>query len=196
MCVCECSALLGIHHRAVVIDHLAQGAGRVQSGEGGEVDSRLGMARPLEDPAGDGAQRHHVPRSGEVRCLRFGVAQSPDGDRPVGSGDAGGDDIARIHGDGVRGALAILVDHRHRGQVETIEIVSGHAHADVAARVPDHECSQVGRGLLCGEDEVAFVFTALVIDHDHGAPIGDGLDGLVDGIHAHGIVLGHWSPRG
>lgn len=188
------AALGCVHHGAVVIHHLAEGAGRMQSRKCREVHSCLGVAGTAQHTARHGAQRHNVSWSGEVAwsCLR--ITQRANRDGAIHGRDAGRCHGAGVDGDGVRRALAILVDDRHGRQVQVIEVLAGHADADVSARVTNHEGREFARCLLGREDEVPLVFPPLVVDDDDSAPIGDGLDGIVDGIHPHGIVIRHGSP--
>jgi hypothetical protein len=56
----EARQLRRAHHRAVVVDDLAQRAGGTQPGESGEVDGGLGVAGAAQHAAVDGAQRDDV----------------------------------------------------------------------------------------------------------------------------------------
>ena len=53
-------------HRAVVVHHLADHAGRVQARQAREVDGRLGLPGALEHAAGAALEREHVARLDEV----------------------------------------------------------------------------------------------------------------------------------
>ena len=64
------------HHRAVVVDQLADRADRGEPGQAAQVDRGLGVPRPLEDPAGAGAQRDDVPRTDEAVGGRLESASS------------------------------------------------------------------------------------------------------------------------
>src|SRR4029450_2131316 len=67
-------------HVAVLVEHLADDAGRVAAGEAGEVDGGLRVARASQDPPGHRAQRAEVAGTGE------GAA----GERRPGSSRRGG----------------------------------------------------------------------------------------------------------
>ena len=54
------------HAQAVLGDHLAQHAGGGQPGHAGQVDGRLGVAGPLQDPAVAGPQHVEVAGAGQV----------------------------------------------------------------------------------------------------------------------------------
>jgi hypothetical protein len=57
------------HVGLLLVDDLAQDAGRVQAGHAGEVDGGLGVAGPLQHPALPVAQREDVAGPGEVARL-------------------------------------------------------------------------------------------------------------------------------
>ena len=88
-----------------------------------------------------------------------------------------------------RFAAPVLVDPEHRRQVEPVGFLFGHGDADVAGRVAHHERDQFGRRELGGEDQVAFVLTVLVVDHDDGLACLDVDEGAVDRIQSHQLVL-------
>ena len=51
--------------------------------------------------------------------------------------------------------------------LELVEPLAGHRHADQAAAVRRHEVDGLGRDLLGGDRQVAFVLAILVVDDDH-----------------------------
>ena len=73
---------------------------------------------------------------------------------------------------------------RHQRDLEPVEHVGRHRHADHAAGVPDRERHQL-RGRLGGrEDDVALVLAVLVVDDDDGLAGGDVGDRALDGVEA------------
>jgi hypothetical protein len=57
-----------------------------------------------------------------------------------------------------------------RDQVEPVAVVAGQGQAQVAAADAGHEVDDLGRDLLGGAHEVAFVLSLLVVnEHDHAA---------------------------
>ena len=97
------------HARLVLAHHLAEHAGRGQPGRPGQVDGGLGVAGPLEHPAGPVAQREDVPGPVEVGRPGVGVDQRLDGGGPVGGRDPGGGAVAVVDADGEGGALGLGV---------------------------------------------------------------------------------------
>ena len=171
--------------RAVVVDELAEHAGRAQPGQPGQVDGRLGVPGPAQHPALAGAQRHHVPRPGEVAGTVDGSASS----RIVCA----------------RSAAEMPVATPSRASTETVYAVprrswlvwyiggssSRSQSASVSGtqmkpgRVADHERHQLRRRQLGGEDQVALVLAVLVVDHDDRPARRDVRDRPLDGRESH-----------
>src|SRR5690606_37672084 len=106
--------------------------------------------------------------------------EQPDGVRPFRGRDPGGDPLASVHWDRVRGAAAILVRVVHRRQLEPVRLRLGQRCTDEAGRVPHHEGDELRGRHLGGEDEVALVLPVLVIDDDDRTSGRDLLDRLFD----------------
>ena len=68
----------------------------------------------------------------------------------------------------------------HLRQVELVEPLLGHRHADQAAAVLRHEVDRLGRDLLGRDRQVAFVLAILVVDDDDHLAVADRLDGVLD----------------
>lgn len=147
------AAVIAARHGAlrVVVDELAQDAGGGLRGEQTEVDGALGVPLAGEDAAFAGAQRDHVARAGEVvrggcrggegagrggaiECgYAGGCAWGKEGESgSTGRRDGGGLTVLVVDGDGVGGAMTLLVVGDHHGDVEMGEAVAGEGDADVA----------------------------------------------------------------
>ena len=167
-------------HRAVVVHHLADHAGRVEAREPREVHGRLGLPGALEHAAVLRLQREDVAGLDEVVRPRARVDRHLDRVRAVVRRDAGGDPLARLDRDGERGLERRLVLRRHQVEAELVAALAGEREADQAAPVRGHEVDRVGRDELGRHREVALVLAVLrVADHDHPA-LADVLDGLLD----------------
>jgi hypothetical protein len=114
-----------------------------------------------------------VARPREVVGNARRVGQQPHRGRPVGRRNARADTLFRVDGDGVGGAVLVLVHGIHRQQAELVADRTVQRHAEVTRGVADHERDEFGSGLLGGEDEVALVLAVLVVDDDHGLASGD-----------------------
>ena len=170
------------HHGAVVVDQLAEHAGRAQAGQPGQVDRGLGVAGPAQHAAVAGPQRHHVPGAGQVGRPGRRVGQQPDRVRPLGRRDAGRHALAGVHRHRVRGAAAVLVacgtSAAGRAGRRRASVSGAQMKPDVW-RTMNAISSVVA---ICGgEDEVALVLPVLVVDDDHRPAGRDLLDRLLDG---------------
>ena len=96
--------------RAVVIDELADDAGRMQAGEPGEIDRRLGMARAHQDAARFGDERKHMAGAHEVGGMHIAVGQGVHGGAALLGRDAGGEALAVVDRDGEGRAERRIVD--------------------------------------------------------------------------------------
>jgi hypothetical protein len=168
------------HVGLLLVDDLAQDAGRVEPGHAGEVDGRLGVARPLQDAPLPVAEGEDVAGTGEVPWLRGRVDERLHGGGAVEGRDAGGRAVAVVDRDGEGGpvALGVLVDHER--QVELVAALAGDRGADQAGGVLQEEGDLVRRDVLGRHDEVALVLAVLVVDDDDDLAAADGGDGVLD----------------
>ena len=74
--------------------------------------------------------------------------------------------------------VEFLLDHQRN--LELVEPLAGHRHADQAAAVLRHEVDRLGRHLLGGHRQVAFVLAILVVDDDDHLAAADRGDGVLD----------------
>ena len=167
-------------HRPVLVHDLADDAGRVQAGEPGEVDGRLGLAGAASTPPSRARSGKTWP--GLTRSCGVDVRVDCDLDRAraVGGGDAGGHALAGLDRHRERGAERRLVVLGHLAQAELVAALLGQAEADQAARVRGHEVDRLGRRELGGDDEVALVLAVGVVDDDDELAVADVLDRLLD----------------
>ncbi len=68
----------------------------------------------------------------------------------------------------------------HQRNLELVEPLAGHRHADQAAAVRGHEVDDLRRHLLGRDRQVAFVLAILVVDDDDHLAAADGVDGVLD----------------
>ena len=167
-------------HRAVLVHHLADHAGREQPGEPCEVDRRLRVAGAPEHAALFGAQREDVPGPGQS------------------SASVSGSTIARTVAARSRALVPVVTPGR--ASTDTVNAVSslrccrrpsaGSRARRAASRPPacrstprpcrDHEVDRLGRHLLRRHDEVALVLAIGVVDDDHHPAGADVLERLLD----------------
>ncbi len=101
----EARHLRAAHHRAVVVDQLADHADRLEIGEPAEIDRRFGVAGAHQHAAFLGDQREDVAGADKVRGARIAVGEIAHSRGAVVRRDAGG------------GAVPIIDRHREGGAV-------------------------------------------------------------------------------
>jgi hypothetical protein len=77
-----------------------------------------------------------------------------------------------------------VVGH-HERDAEVVELGAGQGDPDEPAGVADHEGDALRRRLLGRQDEVAFVLTLGVVDHDQEFTPPEGFDRLLDAGEGH-----------
>ena len=168
-------------HGAVVLHHLADHGGGAAAGHGGQVAAGLGVAGAHEHAAIHRLQREDVAGLHQVGSLGVGGHGGLHGARAVGGADAGGHALGRLDGDGEGGAHLGAVARHHGRQAQALAAFAREGQADQAAAEARHEVDGLGRDMVRGDHEVAFVLAVFLIDEDHdaaGAQLGhDVLDG-------------------
>ena len=154
-------------HGAVLVHDLHDDGRGLETRETREVAACLRVPRPGEHPSGLRAQGEDVPGLDEVLGAGVGAHRGPDRPGPVVGGDAGADAVRRVDGYGEHRPVRLGVVLDHRRHADLIAPLGGHRQADEAARVAGHEVDVVGLDVLGGDDEVALVLAALVVDEDH-----------------------------
>ena len=163
----ELHDLAPAHHRAVVIDQFAEDADGIELGETAQVDGGLGMAGAHQDAAVPGDQREDVAGAHEVLGADIGIEDGAHRVAALLGGDAGGQALAVVDGDGEGGRQRRLVVGDHGLQVEPAGVGRGDRRADDAGGVADDEGELFRRRVFGGEDQVALVLPVVVVGHHH-----------------------------
>src|SRR6266478_8087830 len=167
-------------HAAFLVEHLADHPGRPAAGQAGQVDRGLGVAGAAEYAARHGPQREDVPGTREVLRPRRRIHQRADGDRAIVGGGSGGHAPAGVHADREGGAERRGVVGDHHRDLQLVEALAEHGHADEPAPVLGHEVDRLRGRLLGGHEQVPLVLAVLVVDHDEHATGADLLDAFLD----------------
>ena len=85
----ELRQLRHARHRAVVVHDFADDAGRIEAGDAGQVDGRLGLPGAHEHAAVARLERKHVAGPGEISGPGRRIDRRQHGDRAVARRDAG-----------------------------------------------------------------------------------------------------------
>ena len=144
----------GPRHGAVVVDHLAQHAGRPQPGQHGAGRRPPRCARPAQHTAGLRPQRHHVARPGQVGRPGAGGGEQrgwcapgrPRRCRCVTPSRASTDTVYAVPR---RSWLVWYIG----GSSSRSASLLGHRHADVARSVADHE-RRSAPGVACSAAKI------------------------------------------
>src|SRR6266508_1216543 len=164
--------------------------GRIAAGQAGEVHRGLGVAGATKHTPVLGTQREDVARHGEVLGLDLGIDQRADGDGAVVGRGPGRHPPAGVDRHREGGAHGRRVLRDHHAELQLVQPLPGHRHADEAAPVCGHEVHRFRRSLLGGQDQIALVLSVLVVDDQQETSLADLLQGLPDRDEcAHGIPL-------
>ena len=179
------------HHGSVFVHQLGQQPRRREASEAREVHRGLGVPPARQHSIVARAQRKDVPRPHEVRGLRPGGGEAPDGGRSVGGRDARGDAAARVDGHRERGPLPVAALGHHLRQVQGVAALARQGHAEHPARVPQDEGDGVGSHLLRRENEIALVLAVRVVHDDDRLAAGDAGNGFQGAGSRHGRLQTH-----
>jgi hypothetical protein len=157
-------------HGAVVLHDLADHGGGAAAGHGGQVAAGLGVAGAHEHAAVHRLQREDVAGLHQVvwpASLRHGHLH---GAGAVGGRDAGGHAFGGLdrHGEG-RAHLGAVARH-HGRQLEALAALARERQADQAAAEAGHEVDGLGRDVVGGQHQVAFVLAVFFVHQDDHAP--------------------------
>src|SRR5579883_542715 len=176
-------------HGAVRVHDLADHAGRLEPGERGQIDGRLGLRGAHPHAAFPRAQGKDVAGAGQVRRAAIGVDRLQDGAGAVGGRNTGRHAVARVDRFAEGGAEIGRIRRTHQRQAEGIAPLRRERQADEPAAVGRHEVDDLRRDLLGRDGEVALVFAVLVV-HDHEDAAGaDLLDGFGNGDEGHSSIV-------
>ena len=170
------------HHRAVVIGEFANDADRRQAGKLAQIDGGFRMSGAHQHPAVLGDQREDMAGPHEVARAHIAIGERAHRIAALLGGNAGGEPVARIDGDGEGRGERRVVFRDHGRKMQTARLLERERRADDAARMADDEGHFLGRAERRGDDEVAFVFAIVVIGDDDDFATGHGLDGFSDGM--------------
>eukprot|EP00754_Rhynchopus_humris_P001725 Rhum_TRINITY_DN10987_c0_g1::Rhum_TRINITY_DN10987_c0_g1_i1::g.41227::m.41227 len=215
----EALAVVQALHLAVEVHELADGSHGEATGQPAQVHGRLRVAPALGHAAAARTQGEDVPGTAEVAGLRGRVGEGAEREHAVVRGDArrqaraavGGAEVGdepralghnrlEVGGDGEGGALRVGVVQQHGEQAEVVRTVLRHGRAQNTGRVVDHDGRDLLRHVLRGHDDVALVLAVLVVHHNYGAALPEGLDRNLDRRHraVHNVLvvdLGHGRSR-
>ena len=128
--------------------------------------------------------------------VRAWIGEETDRQCSVGSGDAGGDALRGVHGDGEGSFHTLMVAACHLREIEFLGALMGDGCADQAATVDGHEVHHLCGAERGGSDQVGLVLTVRIIGDDHEFSGGDFGDDLADGMESEGGHGEGWKVSG
>ena len=156
-------------HGSVDVGQLAEHAAGLEASEAADVNGRLGVAASREHAVLARPERENVSRVGEIRGGCAVLNRCLDGGEAVMGGDAGGNTLLCLDGDGEGGLEGAGVVLHHHGEIKLLNLLVSKAEADDAGALPDHEGHLLLGHLLGAEYEVSLVLAVVVIDNHHAA---------------------------
>ena len=184
------------HHRAVVVDELADHADRLEFGEPAEIDRGFGVAGAHQHAAVLGDQRKHMAGAHEVGGARIVVGEIAHGRDAIVGRDAGGGAVLVVDRHREGGAVRRVVLRHHRREAQPVRELARHRRADDAGGVADDERHLLRRRMHRGHHEIALVLAVVVVGDDDDLAAREGFDG---GCHTclgvgHGFSNGQAGP--
>ena len=181
MLLAEGDKIRQARHGAVFLHNLANYARRMQTRQTRNIDGRLGMSSPHQDPAVACPQRKHVPRCGDINGTFVFVYGDFDRQRPIRSRDPGGHALTRLDRHGKSRLVTGRVIHRHHWQTQSIDAFFSHWQTDQTPPVGGHKVDRISVRKLRRDHQIAFVLAVLVIDQHEHTPLTGFFDDLFDG---------------
>ena len=176
-------------HRPVLLHHLADHRRGIEPRDSREVHPGLGLPGPLQDSAGTRAEREDMARTDEVGGAGLPLNRHLDRAGAVGSRNARGNPVSGLDRDAKRGFVHRSVLTNHERDVEFVETLAGHRHADEATPVRGHEIDRLRSDLLGGDRQITLVLAVFVIHHDDHPPGGDLANRPFDRPERRGLAL-------
>ena len=140
-------------------------------------------------PPGCARKRKHVPGPREIRRLGPRVDRREHRVRAIAGGNARARRVLRFDRDAERCAepRGVLIDHQRN--LELVEPLAGHRHADQPAAVFRHEVDRLRRHLLGGEGQIALVLAIFVVADDDDLAGAKRVDGVFDASERAAVLL-------
>ena len=178
-------------HGAIAVLDLADHAGGCKTRKLSQVNSCFSVSGAFQHAARLGPQRKNVSRSSQLRRSRLGIEGNLNRPGTILRRDSSADAVLSPRIDAHREGrfVGIGVAIHHQGEIELVQPLPLHGQTDQPAGLGRHEIDRFRCGELSGADQIAFVFTLLVIDHHHTGTIANGGQRLGDVIEADLIVL-------
>src|SRR6202034_3697382 len=157
-------------HAAIVFHDFADDSGGDHARQPRQIDGSFRLACAHQHSPLARAKREDVSGTRQVGRPGRRIDRDLNGAGAIVGGDAGRHAGARVDRLTEGSAELRSIFRGHGTDVEMFEALFGHGQAYQAASELGHKVDGLGRDLLGGQGEVAFVFAVFVVDHnDHAA---------------------------
>ena len=131
-----------------------------------------------------------MTRLDQILRLGIGLDRGQDRGRTIGRRDTGRDTLRRLDRDREIGRLELVVAVDHQRQAQLTTALLGQGHADQTTAVLGHEVDRLRGGRFRGDDQIALVFTVLIIHDDDHAALAQIFDDFFSSIQCHLVATG------
>ncbi len=163
----KCGNFTPAHHRTVLVHQFRDHADGRQVDKAAQIDGSLGMARTHQHTTFLGNQRKDVAGPYEIAGPGIWIGKGPAGRCALFCGYSGCRVMAVIDRHRKGGGMRCVVFGHHRRKVQPLGVGKGHRCADNAGGVADDERHFLGGAVNGGDDQVALVFSVIVIGDDN-----------------------------
>ena len=176
-------------HGAIVIHDFDNHGRRFKAAHAGQVATGLRMSRTTQYATRLGLEGKDMPRLHNI--LGPGITGHRHLYRPgaVSRRDPGGNTLGRFNGYGKIGAMARLVGIHHQGQVQLSAAILGEGQADQPAAVGGHKINIFRANHGRSHNQIAFIFTILVVHENDHFPLADIGNQFFDSIQCHNSIF-------
>ena len=192
----EARQLRHARHRAVFVHHFADDAGRVRARRSApdRPPPRSVRCAPARRRSGSAAGTCGRGARDPPGCVSGSIAASTVAARSAAEMPVLVRCFASI-GDAEPGVEPRAVLRHHQRNLELVEPLRRHRQANQPAAVARHEVDRLGRDLLGGDRQIAFVLAILVVDDDDHLAGANRLDGVLDAGERRAVGLRDLEPR-
>ena len=176
MLFAEFGDLVAAHHGAIIIGQFADHADRRQPCELAQINRGLRVARTHQHAAIFRNQREDVAGADEIIRAHIAIGERADRVGALLGRNAGGEAVFNVNRYRESGAKRGIVRGDHRVEVQPLSFRRGERRTNNAAAITDDEGHLFRRAMRGRDDEIAFVFTIIIIGDNHERALGEGFN--------------------
>ena len=156
------------HHLSIVIEDFTDDTGRIEVGQPSEIDARFGLTDSLQHPTWPATQRKDMAGPPQIFGRRCGINSNVDGLPTVPGGDPrrNAEPFRPVYAYGECRSVGLCILVGHLLQTQRTASFGREGETNEPPAVLGHEIDGVGGHALGCTDQVALVFSILVVRHD------------------------------